>query len=169
MGKLSAKIILVTGGSRGIGLAIAQACAREGATLAIAARESKPLRLAAQRLPGGTLAVAADVTRPASLHRLFGKIRERFGRLDVLVNSAGVFTYKPFVKTTLGDWRKNIEANLTSIFLFPRHPGGAATAGAQPGASPGQYSLDFQPASLSQLLGLLGVKVRGAGPHACPC
>jgi NAD(P)-dependent dehydrogenase (short-subunit alcohol dehydrogenase family) len=120
MGKLTGKIILVTGGSRGIGLAIAQVCAREGATLAIAAREARTLHRAAAEMGGETLAVVADVTRPASVRRLFSKVRRRFGRLDVLVNCAGVFTYKPFVKTTLADWRRNIETNLTSIFLTTR-------------------------------------------------
>jgi 3-oxoacyl-[acyl-carrier protein] reductase len=117
MGKLNGKIILVTGGSRGIGLAIAQTCAREGASLIIAAREKRTLRRATKQIPGDTLAVVADVTRPASVQRLFRKVRQSFGRLDVLVNCAGVFTYKPFVKTTLADWQKNIETNTTSIFL----------------------------------------------------
>jgi gluconate 5-dehydrogenase len=117
MGRLDDKIVLVTGGSRGIGLAIAQACGREGAKVAISARDRKALGREAKRIPGGALAVEADVTRPASVDRLFRKVRERFGRLDVLVNNAGVFTYKPFVRTTLQDWRRNIETNLTSIFL----------------------------------------------------
>lgn len=120
MGRLNAKIILVTGGSRGIGLAIAQACGREGAQVIIAARDKQALRKAAQRIPGGAMAIPADVSRPASVDRLFRKVRERFGRLDVLVNNAGVFTFKPFAKTTLEDWRKNIDSNLTSLFLCTR-------------------------------------------------
>jgi NAD(P)-dependent dehydrogenase (short-subunit alcohol dehydrogenase family) len=117
MGRLNGEIVLVTGGSRGIGLAIAQACGCEGATLVIAGRNGKTLGRAATKVPGGALAVVADVTRPASVGGLFGKIRKRFGRLDVLVNNAGVFTYKAFVQTTLADWRRNIETNLTSLFL----------------------------------------------------
>lgn len=120
MGKLEGKIILVTGGSRGIGLAIARACGREGASLVLAAREGKTLRRAASQIPGGPLGVMADVARPAAVARLFRKVREKFGRLDVLVNSAGVFTYKPFIRTTLDDWRRNIESNLTSLFLTTR-------------------------------------------------
>lgn len=120
MGKLDGKIILVTGGSRGIGLAIARACGREGASLILAAREGKTLRRAARQMPGGSLGIVADVARPAAVARLFRKVREKFGRLDVLVNSAGVFTYKPFVRTTLDDWRRNIESNLTSLFLTTR-------------------------------------------------
>ena len=120
MGKLDSKIILVTGGSRGIGLAIAQACAREGAQLVIASRDKKALKNAVKLIPGEVLAISADVTRPSAVDRIFRKVREQFKRLDVLVNNAGVFTYKPFVKTTLEDWRKNIEGNLTSLFLCTR-------------------------------------------------
>ncbi|HET7842388.1 MAG TPA: SDR family oxidoreductase [Terriglobia bacterium] len=120
MGRLDGKIILVTGGNRGIGLAIAQVCGREGAQLVIAARDPRALRAAAKRIPGGALAISADVTRHTSVERLFRRVKERFGRLDVLVNNAGVFTFKPFVKTTLEDWRKNIETNFTSVFLATR-------------------------------------------------
>ncbi len=120
MGRLDSKIILVTGGSRGIGLALAQACGREGAKLIIASRDKKALKNAVKLIPGEALAIPTDVTRPAAVDRLFRKVRERFGRLDVLVNNAGVFTYKPFVKTTLEDWRKNIDSNLTSLFLCTR-------------------------------------------------
>lgn len=120
MGRLDGKIILVTGGSRGIGLAIAQACGREGAKLVITSRDARTLKSAAKLIPGGALGIPADVTRPAAVMKLFRKVRDHFGRLDVLVNNAGVFTYKPFIKTTLEDWRKNIETNLTSLFLTTR-------------------------------------------------
>jgi NAD(P)-dependent dehydrogenase (short-subunit alcohol dehydrogenase family) len=110
------RIALVTGGSRGIGLAIAHALAREGASVVLAARDLGTLQQAARQMPGSTV-VAADVTRPADVKRLFGTVRKRFGRLDLLVNSTGVFTYKPFESTTLDDWRRNLDANLTSLFL----------------------------------------------------
>jgi len=114
--RLQDRIALVTGGSRGIGLAIAQALAREGASVALAARDRRVLQHAAGQI-SGALAVAADVTRPADVKRLFATVRKRFGRLDLLVNSAGVFTYKPFERTTIDDWRRNLDANLTSLFL----------------------------------------------------
>ena len=120
MGKLDGKIVLVTGGSRGIGLAIAQACGREGATVVLAARDSRALSRAENQIPGGALGVITDVSRPASVGRLFRKVHARYGKLDVLVNCAGIFTYKPFARTTLDDWRRNIETNLTSIFLTTR-------------------------------------------------
>ena len=117
MGNLSGRIVLVTGGSRGIGLAIARACGDQGAEVIITARDRKTLAKAAKQCPGIALALSADVTRPAGVGKIFGKVRERFKRLDVLVNCAGVFTFKPFVKTTLADWQKNIDTNLTGLFL----------------------------------------------------
>jgi NAD(P)-dependent dehydrogenase (short-subunit alcohol dehydrogenase family) len=120
MGKLEGKVVVVTGGSRGIGLAIAYACAVEGASTSIVGRDRKALALAARKIGGEVLTIAADLTQPKQVARVFNRIRERFGRIDVLVNSAGVFTYKPFVQTTLTDWRRNIETNLTAVFLATR-------------------------------------------------
>jgi NAD(P)-dependent dehydrogenase (short-subunit alcohol dehydrogenase family) len=117
MGKLQGKSVLITGGSRGIGLAIAQALAGEGAELILVARSRTPLALAAAKVRGKVLSIPADVTRPGDVKRLFAAVQKRVCRLDVLINNAGVFTYKPFAKTTLTDWRRNLETNLTSIFL----------------------------------------------------
>ncbi len=120
MGRLEGKVVLVTGASRGIGLAIARVLAREGAQLVVVARERKALARAAKRVSRGALPVRADVTSPRDVRRLFRVVRRRYGRLDILVNNAGVFTYKPFHRTTLADWRGNIETNLTSLFLTTR-------------------------------------------------
>jgi NAD(P)-dependent dehydrogenase (short-subunit alcohol dehydrogenase family) len=120
MERLKGKVILVTGGSRGIGLAIAQTLAREGARLILVGRSRRALRAAAKQVQGDSLTIAADVTRPADATRLFQTVQRRHKRLDVLINNAGVFTYKPFERTTLRDWRANLETNLTSIFLTTR-------------------------------------------------
>lgn len=116
-GRLTGRIIAITGANRGIGLAIAQALGREGAKLILVGRDRKALRRAARQVPGDPLPIVANVTRPADITHLFRTVRRRCGRLDVLVNGAGVFTYKPFARTTLRDWRANLETNLTSIFL----------------------------------------------------
>jgi len=120
MGKLDGKVIVVTGASRGIGRAIARACAREGGEVVLVGRDREGLGRVARELQGSGVPRVADVTRPAAVSRLFRRIGKRYGRLDILVNNAGVFTYKPFARTTLKDWRKNVESNLTSVFLTTR-------------------------------------------------
>ena len=96
---LKGQLAVVTGSSRGIGLAIAQALAREGASLVLVARDRK-LALAAKQVGGDSVTVAADVTRPADVRRLFATIRRRYGRLDVLVNNAGG-SYNPLPGASL--------------------------------------------------------------------
>jgi NADP-dependent 3-hydroxy acid dehydrogenase YdfG len=115
--RLRGKVIAVTGATRGIGLAIARALDREGARLILIGRDRRALRKAAQGMGGEALGLAGDVTRAADVRRIFRAVGSRYRRLDVLVNNAGVFTYKPFARTTLAEWRANLETNLTSIFL----------------------------------------------------
>ena len=117
MGKLEGKTVLITGASRGIGLAIARALDREGAKLILVGRNRGPLARAATQIPGTVMSLPVDVTKPGDVKRLLAAVKKQIRRLDVLINNAGVFTFKPFAKTTLDDWRRNIETNLTSIFL----------------------------------------------------
>jgi NAD(P)-dependent dehydrogenase (short-subunit alcohol dehydrogenase family) len=116
-GKLEGKAILITGASRGIGFAIARALDVEGAKLILVARTHRALAHAAGQIPGTVLSLSADVTEPRDVNRLMATVKKQIGRLDVLINNAGVFTFKPFAQTTLEDWKSNIETNLTSIFL----------------------------------------------------
>ena len=113
---LSGRIVAVGGGSRGIGFAIAQAAAREGARTVLIARDRRALRSAAARIEGA-VPIVANVTRPDEVRRAFRDIRRRLGRLDVLINSAGTFIYKPIEQTSLLAWRATLEVNLTSVFL----------------------------------------------------
>jgi 3-oxoacyl-[acyl-carrier protein] reductase len=117
--RLSGQTVLITGASRGIGLTIAEACAAEGGQVILVARNGKPLHDAAAKIPGAD-AFVGDVTDEKDVVRLFKEIRSRHKRLDVLVNNAGVFTYKPFVRTTPADWESNIRTNLTSLYLVTR-------------------------------------------------
>jgi NAD(P)-dependent dehydrogenase (short-subunit alcohol dehydrogenase family) len=123
MGKLQGKIALVTGASKGIGLGIARGFAREGASLVLAARPSPQLD-AAQRemvdLGVDALSVAADVTDEAQVEQLFERTRERFGRLDVLVNNAGAFDGGPIDQLSIEAWDKVIAVNLRAPFLCTR-------------------------------------------------
>jgi 3-hydroxybutyrate dehydrogenase len=116
---LAGKVVAVVGGSGGIGFAIAQAAARAGATVAVIARNAARLRQGGKAL-GGVLTIRADVTQERQATRAFRELAAECGRLDALVNSAGTFTYKPFERTTMGDWRLNLDANLTSVFLATR-------------------------------------------------
>jgi NAD(P)-dependent dehydrogenase (short-subunit alcohol dehydrogenase family) len=120
MRQLEGKVILVTGANRGIGLAIARLLGQEGARLVLLGRHGPALGDAAARVKGTALVVRADVTLPGDVKRALATVRKGLRRLDVLVNNAGVFTYKPFARTTLGDWKKNLDANLTSLFLMTR-------------------------------------------------
>lgn len=86
---LRGKVVIVTGGSRGIGRAVAKAFASEGAKVAIGARNEEALRKAAEEIGGEVLPVSADLTTWEGVNRLVDTTVERFGRVDVLVNNAG--------------------------------------------------------------------------------
>jgi NAD(P)-dependent dehydrogenase (short-subunit alcohol dehydrogenase family) len=123
VGRLEGKVVLVTGGGRGIGKGIARGMVAEGASVAIASRQSQTLEQAAAELSqggAGVLAVPADVTDEAQVERLFGAVMERFGRLDVLVNNAGAFEGGPLDELSLADWSHVIAVNLTGPFLCTR-------------------------------------------------
>jgi NAD(P)-dependent dehydrogenase (short-subunit alcohol dehydrogenase family) len=117
MKKLNGKIVAVTGANRGIGRAIAEALAHEGARVILMGRDRRALTKAAREIGGETLAVPVDVTRPSSVPRAFREITQKTKRLDALINNAGEFVVKPFTRTTLKDWDRMIAANLTSIFV----------------------------------------------------
>lgn len=119
-GRLQDKIALVTGGSRGIGRATCQALAREGAAVVVAARSEAAIGAvaAAIRESGGRAeALPVDVTDPASVARLVAAVLERFGRLDILVNSHGYYKASRFVDYALEDWKRIVEVNLHGTFI----------------------------------------------------
>src|SRR5512136_1178478 len=98
MNQLKGKVALVTGASRGIGKAIAIALAEAGADVVVAARDAKALESLSQKISGLGVKVAAvptDVTQEPQIVNLFNKTMEKFGRVDVLVNNAGVFGGSP--------------------------------------------------------------------------
>lgn len=117
MHDLSDSVAMVTGASRGIGLAISEGLAGAGSEVVLVARDAEALRRAKKRISGKSVALRADVTSPRDVSRVFRRTGKLYGRLDILVNCAGFFTYKPFRETTLEDWRNNIETNLTALFL----------------------------------------------------
>ncbi len=120
---LKGKTALVTGASRGIGKGICEALAAEGANLVLVARGQEALkRIAADLQARGTraLAVAADVTVESQVRDAFARTIQDFGRLDLLINNAGVSENAPVAEMTVETWDKVMAANLRGPFLCTR-------------------------------------------------
>ncbi len=121
---LKDKHAIVTGGTRGIGYAIAKSLVDAGAGVAICGRSQEAVDAAVEELSGaqgGTVAgVAADVRREEDIERLFAFADEHFGSLDILINNAGVGVFKAVGEMSVEDWRKTIDTNLTGTFLCCR-------------------------------------------------
>jgi NAD(P)-dependent dehydrogenase (short-subunit alcohol dehydrogenase family) len=116
----AAKIALVTGAGSGIGKAAALALMADGYTVVLAGRRPEPLAAVA-REGGNGFAVSADVSDPASVDALFTLIRERYGRLDLLFNNAGVNAPAvPIEELPVAKWFDVINANVTGVFLCTR-------------------------------------------------
>jgi NAD(P)-dependent dehydrogenase (short-subunit alcohol dehydrogenase family) len=111
--------VLITGGGRGIGRAIALRFAREGAHVAVAARTRSEVERVATEIEaagGAGLAVEMDVTDFASVERGVGAVLAAEGALDVLVNNAGVFSIHPFPELSPATWYRTLATNLTGPF-----------------------------------------------------
>ena len=120
---LQGQVIIVTGGSQGIGRSIALACAREGASVVIAARTKARLDAVVEemRAQGGEgLAVTTDVTDETQVNRMVETTLARYRRVDEQVNSAGISPLSPITETSLKTWRKTTEINVTGTFLCCR-------------------------------------------------
>lgn len=121
--ELDRKIAIITGASAGIGKGIAQAFAREGAKLVLAARNRERLNVVADELraQGRTvLSVPTDVSHEAEVVALFEKTTQEFGRLDILVNNAGIFHQASLEQTSLEMWQRTLDVDLTRPFLCTR-------------------------------------------------
>jgi len=117
------RVAIVTGASNGLGRGIAESLAAAGARTVLAARRSALLEEVAAgiRQAGGTaLPVTTDVTREEDVIRLFRQTQETYGRVDVLINNAGVPTHVPIEDITLKYWREVLDVNLTAAFLCSR-------------------------------------------------
>jgi NAD(P)-dependent dehydrogenase (short-subunit alcohol dehydrogenase family) len=116
--------VLVTGGGRGIGRAIALCFAREGARVAVAARTRGEIERVAEalgRAGGAGLAVEMDVSEPAAVERGVARVLAWTGGvLDVLVNNAGIFAIQPFGELAPATWQRMLATNLTGPFLVTR-------------------------------------------------
>lgn len=116
MGVLNGRHALVTGGGSGIGAAISQALAGEGARVTIAGRDRARLERVAATTPG-LHAHAADVTEENSVEALFAAAAEARGPVDIVVANAGAVQSAPFARTGLELWNRQLAVNLTGVFL----------------------------------------------------
>lgn len=117
MGKLDSKIAVVTGGSSGIGYAIAERFIKEGATVYITGRRIAELEAAARELGGAARAIRSDVSSLDSLDRLFAKVREEAGRLDVLVANAGVIASSPIRDASENHFDSMFDINVKGTYF----------------------------------------------------
>ncbi len=122
MESLSGKLTVVTGGTRGIGRAIAERLLGEGAAVAICGRSTQSVQtaLGSLRPLGRVFGIAADVTQPDQVSGLFTAVDREFGGLDILVNNAGQGVFGKVADMTLEQWRSNIELNLNGPFYCSR-------------------------------------------------
>jgi 3-oxoacyl-[acyl-carrier protein] reductase len=116
---LTDRVALVVGGAGGIGAAIAEAFCIEGATVVVADRSAKAAQETAQAI-GAAGSVAMDVTAQASVDAAAQEVLATHGRIDILVNSAGILTEAPLIEMSLEQWQQTIDIDLTGIFLTCR-------------------------------------------------
>jgi 3-oxoacyl-[acyl-carrier protein] reductase len=118
--ELKGKTALVTGGSRGIGRAVALALAQQGVNVVACYRKAGEAVESLAREAGNIHLVQADVSQEADVTRLLEECRKRLGRLDIVVNNAGAISHVPLSDLTLMEWQRMLNTNLTSIYLVVR-------------------------------------------------
>ena len=184
MNKLKNKVALVTGASKGIGVSIARHLAAEGATVIVNYASSKEGALrtvaAITALGGEAVALQGDFSRPADIARVFAEIRERFGRLDVLVNNAGVYSFGPIEQVTAEEFHRQFDLNVLGVLLATGEAtklmgagGSIINIGSAVGSMPPAYSaiysatkgaVDNITISLSKELGPRKIRVNALNP-----
>jgi meso-butanediol dehydrogenase/(S,S)-butanediol dehydrogenase/diacetyl reductase len=123
-GRLDGKIALITGAASGIGWATTELFATEGAVVILADRDAAKLAQRADTLSKRDArhrVVMLDVTSEVEWMRIMQEIEREFGRLDVLVNNAGIGYFRSIVETTFEEWRNILSVNLDSVFLGTKH------------------------------------------------
>ncbi len=121
---LESRVALVTGSTRGIGLAIARALLSAGARVVINGRDARSTVAVAERLaaeaPGRVIGVAADVSDPLSCERLVAESAATFGGVDIVINNAGLGVFGSIAELSWEDWRRQIDVNLGGVWMCTR-------------------------------------------------
>jgi dihydroanticapsin dehydrogenase len=118
--RLSGKVALVTGGSRGIGFATAKILSENGATVVITAKDEKRLEKSTLKIPNA-VGIAADIRKRNEVENVVNKTIEKFGKLDILVNNAGIFPkIKLLHEIDEDEWNEVLDVNLTGQFRFTK-------------------------------------------------
>ncbi|MYH31335.1 MAG: SDR family oxidoreductase [Acidobacteria bacterium] len=188
--RFAGSVAIVTGGSKGIGRAVAENLLQRGADVVISGRSVRSLDEAAAGLAalagtagaGRVETVAADVRRPADAERLIAAAADRFGGVDILVNNAGVGCFDSVAEQSVDDWAQVIETNLNGVFYCCRaaipilrsRSGGwiinvSSLAGSHPFANGAAYcaskaGLDAFTAALMQEVRFDGIRVSAVAP-----
>jgi 3-oxoacyl-[acyl-carrier protein] reductase len=117
---LSGKIAIVTGGTRGIGRAIAQRLLREGASVAVCSRSRENVQAFVKECQGANaeriFGEAADVSQLSDVQRFFASVDARFGGLDYLINNAGIGIFKSVAELTPEEWHRTVDLNLSGVY-----------------------------------------------------
>ena len=117
---ISGKVILITGGSRGLGAEMAREFAESGADIILASRNKDSCEVVAnevRKLGRKAITVSCDVSKSSDIYNLFNIVKEEFGRLDVLVNNAGANVTKPALEVTEADWDYISDVNMKGLFF----------------------------------------------------
>ena len=116
--KIEGKVVVITGASSGLGEAAARLLSAQGATVVLGARRSDRLQSLANELSssgGKALAVATDVTHRNQVKRLVDTAAQKFGRVDVMINNAGIMPRAPLERLTIDDWDRTIDVNIKGV------------------------------------------------------
>src|SRR5882724_1480126 len=119
-GKLAGRTAVITGASKGIGKSVAMALAAEGARVALVSRDVALLESVAAEIGGDAVAIPADITSEEQVRAVERSVLERFGRVNVLINNAGINVRRFVEDFTLEEWRLVMDTNVTAAFLMCR-------------------------------------------------
>jgi 3-oxoacyl-[acyl-carrier protein] reductase len=173
---LSGKVALVTGAAQGIGRGIALALARQQARVVVCdlnGEGAEEVASSIEAAAGDAMAVGVDVSKADRVNHMVGRVLDRHGRIDFLVNNAGVFSDVQFTDLTEAEWRRTLDINLTSMFLcckavapiMMRQGTGKIVNLSSQAAFDGSSEAAHYSASKAGVIGLTRSLARELGPH----